>query len=175
VNYGGMGAAIGHEMTHGFDDQGRQFDAQGNLRDWWTPADSKAFDQRARLVQKQFDSYVVLDSLHVNGKLTLGEDIADLGGLKIAYEALERSFSGKRPASIDGFTPEQRFFLSWAQVWRTKDRPEAERQQVLTDPHAPARWRVNGPLANMPEFAKAFGCKAGDPMVRPDSLRPQIW
>jgi len=175
VNYGGMGAAIGHEMTHGFDDQGRQFDSQGNLRDWWTPADSKAFDQRARLVQNQFDSYVVLDSLHVNGKLTLGEDIADLGGLKIAYEALERSFSGKRPPPIDGFTPEQRFFLSWAQVWRTKARPEAERQQVLTDPHAPARWRVNGPLANMPEFAKAFGCRSGDPMVRPDSLRPQIW
>jgi len=175
VNYGGMGAAIGHEMTHGFDDQGRQFDAGGNLKDWWTPADSKSFDQRALLVQRQFDSYVVLDSLHVNGKLTLGEDIADLGGLKIAYEALERSFSGKRPAPIDGFTPEQRFFLSWAQVWRTKTRPEAERQQVLTDPHAPARWRVNGPLANMPEFAAAFGCKAGDQMVRADSLRPQIW
>jgi putative endopeptidase len=175
VNYGGMGAAIGHEMTHGFDDQGRQFDAGGNLKDWWTPTDSKSFDQRALLVQRQFDSYVVLDSLHVNGKLTLGEDIADLGGLKIAYEALERSFSGKRPAPIDGFTPEQRFFLSWAQVWRTKARPEAERQQVLTDPHAPARWRVNGPLANMPEFAAAFRCKAGDPMVRPDSLRPQIW
>jgi putative endopeptidase len=175
VNYGGMGAAIGHEMTHGFDDQGRQFDAHGNLEDWWTPADSKAFDQRALLVQQQFDSYVVLDSLHVNGKLTLGEDIADLGGLKIAYEALERSFSGKRPAAIDGFTPEQRFFLSWAQVWRTKARPEAERQQVLTDPHAPAHWRVNGPLANMPEFAKAFGCKGGELMVRPDSLRPQIW
>ncbi|MEP7067446.1 MAG: M13 family metallopeptidase, partial [Gemmatimonadota bacterium] len=166
VNYGGMGAAIGHEMTHGFDDEGRQFDARGNLTDWWTPLDSKAFDQRAHLVQQQFDSYVVLDSLHVNGKLTLGEDIADLGGLKIAYEALERSLSGKRPAPIDGFTPEQRFFLSWAQVWRTKSRPEAERQQVLTDPHAPARWRVNGPLANMPEFAKAFGCKSGDVMVR---------
>jgi putative endopeptidase len=175
VNYGGMGAAIGHEMTHGFDDQGRQFDAQGNLKDWWTPSDSKAFDQRASLVQRQFDSYVVLDSLHVNGKLTLGEDIADLGGLKIAYAALERSLSGKQPAPIDGFTPEQRFFLSWAQVWRTKSRPEAERQQVLTDPHAPARWRVNGPLANMPEFAAAFACKAGDQMVRPDSLRPQIW
>ncbi len=175
VNYGGMGAAIGHEMTHGFDDEGRQFDAQGNLVDWWTPADTKAFDQRALLVQNQFDSYVVLDSLHVNGKLTLGEDIADLGGLKIAYEALERSFSGKRPAPIDGFTPEQRFFLSWAQVWRSKDRPEAERQQVLTDPHAPSHWRVNGPLANMPEFKAAFGCKAGDQMVRPDSLRPQIW
>jgi putative endopeptidase len=175
VNYGGMGAAIGHEMTHGFDDQGRQFDAQGNLQDWWTGADTKAFTQRATLVSQQFDSYVVLDSLHVNGKLTLGEDIADLGGLKIAYEALERSISGKRPAPIDGFTPEQRFFLSWAQVWRRKMRPEAERQQVLTDPHAPSHWRTNGPLANMPEFAAAFGCKGGEAMVRPDSLRPQIW
>jgi putative endopeptidase len=175
VNYGGMGAAIGHEMTHGFDDQGRQFDAAGNLRDWWTASDSKAFDQRATLVQKQFDSYVVLDSLHVNGKLTLGEDIADLGGLKIAYEAMERSISGKRPPLIDGFTPEQRFFLSWAQIWRRKARPEAERQQALTDPHAPSHWRVNGPISNMPEFAKAFGCKAGEMMVRADSLRPQIW
>ena len=175
VNYGGMGAAIGHEMTHGFDDQGRQFDAAGNLRDWWTASDSRAFDQRAALVQQQFDSYVVLDSLHVNGKLTLGEDIADLGGLKIAYEALERSFAGQRPPMIDGFTPEQRFFLSWAQVWRRKARPEADRQQVLTDPHAPSHWRVNGPLSNMPDFAKAFGCKPGEMMVRGDSLRPQIW
>jgi putative endopeptidase len=175
VNYGGMGAAIGHEMTHGFDDQGRQFDAAGNLQDWWTASDTKAFDQRATLVQQQFDSYVVLDSLHVNGKLTLGEDIADLGGLKIAYEAMERSISGKRPPPIDGFTPEQRFFLSWAQIWRRKARPEAERQQVLTDPHAPSHWRVNGPLSNMPEFAKAFGCKSGETMVRADSLRPQIW
>jgi putative endopeptidase len=175
VNYGGMGAAIGHEMTHGFDDEGRQFDAQGNLKDWWTPADSKSFDARAELVSRQFDGYVIGDSLHVNGKLTLGEDIADLGGLKIAYAALERAIAGKRPAPIDGFTPEQRFFLSWAQVWRRKARPEAERQQVLTDPHAPSHWRVNGPLANMPEFAKAFGCTSSDAMVRPDSLRPQIW
>jgi putative endopeptidase len=175
VNYGGMGAAIGHEMTHGFDDEGRQFDAQGNLRDWWTPADSKAFDARAAQVEKQFDGYTVADSLHVNGKLTLGEDIADLGGLKIAYAALERSLAGKHPEAIDGFTPEQRFFLSWAQIWRSTTRPEAERQLVLTNPHAPAKWRVNGPLSNMPEFAKAFGCAAGTAMVRPDSLRPQIW
>ncbi len=175
VNYGGMGAAIGHEMTHAFDDEGRQFDAQGNLKDWWTPSDTKAFNTRATLVSQQFDSYVIGDSLNVNGKLTLGEDIADLGGLKIAFAALERSIAGKRHAPIDGFTPEQRFFLSWAQVWRRKARPEAERQQVLTDPHAPSRWRVNGPLGNMPEFAKAFGCKSGEPMVRADSLRPQIW
>jgi putative endopeptidase len=175
VNYGGMGAAIGHEMTHGFDDEGRQFDAQGNLKDWWTASDTKAFNERATQMEKQFDGYTVADSLHVNGKRTLGEDIADLGGLKIAYAAPERSLAGKHPEKIDGFTPEQRFFLSWAQIWRSKTRPEAERQQVLTDPHARARWRVNGPLSNMPEFAQAFRCKSGDAMVRPDSLRPQIW
>ena len=175
VNYGGMGAAIGHEMTHGFDDEGRQFDAQGNLKDWWTASDAKAFDERASQVEKQFDGYTIGDSLHVNGKLTLGEDIADLGGLKIAYAALERSLAGKQLQKIDGFTPEQRFFLSWAQIWRSKTRPEAERQLVLTNPHAPSKWRVNGPLSNMPEFANAFGCKSGDAMVRPDSLRPQIW
>ncbi len=177
VNYGGMGAVIGHEMTHGFDDQGRQFDAVGNLRDWWTAQDAAAYKARAQLVSDQFDGYTVLDSAtHVNGKLTLGENIADLGGLTIAYAAFQKSLAGKpRPANIDGFTPEQRFFLSWAQVWRESSRPEAARVQVNTNPHAPAQWRVNGPLANMPEFARAFGCKPGDPMVRPDSVRAQIW
>ena len=177
VNYGGMGAVIGHEMTHGFDDAGRQFDAQGNLRDWWTSADAAAYKSRAQLVSDQFDSYTVLDSAtHVNGKLTLGENIADLGGLTIAYAALEKSLAGKkRPAKIGGFTPEQRFFLSWAQVWREVMRPEQQRTLVNTNPHAPAQWRVNGPLSNMPEFAKAFGCKPGDPMVRPEAVRAQIW
>jgi putative endopeptidase len=177
VNYGGMGAVIGHEMTHGFDDQGRQFDAQGNLRDWWTPADASAYKTRAQLVSDQFDAYTVVDSAtHVNGKLTLGENIADLGGLTIAYAAFQKSLAGKpRPANIDGFTPEQRFFLSWAQVWREAMRPEQQRVLVNTNPHAPAQWRVNGPLSNMPEFAKAFGCKAGDPMVRADAIRAQIW
>jgi putative endopeptidase len=177
VNYGGMGAVIGHEMTHGFDDQGRQFDATGNLRDWWTAQDASAYKTRAQLVSDQFDSYTVVDSAtHVNGKLTLGENIADLGGLTIAYAALQKSMAGKpRPANIDGFTPEQRFFLSWAQVWRQAIRPERQRTLVNTNPHAPAQWRVNGPLANMPEFAKAFGCRAGDLMVRSDSVRAQIW
>jgi len=176
VNYGGIGAVIGHEMTHGFDDQGRQFDAQGNLRDWWTPADAAEYKKRAKLVEEQFDSYIGVDTMHVNGKLTLDENIADLGGLKIAYAAYQRTLAGKpAPAKIDGFTGDQRFFLSWAQVWRQLQRPEAIRRQLLTDPHAPGEWRVNGPLSNLPEFAAAFGCKAGDPMVRPDSLRAQIW
>jgi putative endopeptidase len=177
VNYGGMGAVIGHEMTHGFDDQGRQFDAAGNLRDWWTPQDAAAYKTRAQLVSDQFDAYTVLDSAtHVNGKLTLGENIADLGGLTIAYAAFQKSLAGKpRPANIDGFTADQRFFLSWAQVWRQSMRPEQSRLLVNVDPHAPSVWRVNGPLSNMPEFAKAFGCKPGDPMVRSDALRAQIW
>jgi putative endopeptidase len=177
VNYGGMGAVIGHEMTHGFDDQGRQFDAVGNLRDWWTPEDATRFRARADLVARQFDSYTVVDSVtHVSGRGTLGEDIADLGGLKIAYAAFQRSLAGKpHPAAIDGLTAEQRFFLAWAQIWRNKSTDQALRTQVMTDPHAPARWRVMGPLSNLPEFAQAFTCKAGDPMVRPDSLRASIW
>ncbi|HEY6223962.1 MAG TPA: M13 family metallopeptidase, partial [Gemmatimonadales bacterium] len=177
VNYGGMGAVIGHEMTHGFDDQGRQFDPAGNLRDWWTAEDASRFRARADLVVKQFDSYTVVDSsTHVNGRLTLGEDIADLGGLKIAYAAFQRSLAGNpHPQPIDGLTAEQRFFLAWAQIWRSKSTDRYLRNQVTIDPHAPARWRVMGPLSNLPEFAAAFHCKAGDVMVRPDSLRAEIW
>ena len=177
VNYGAMGTVIGHEMTHGFDDEGRQFDAAGDLRDWWTPADAAKYDARAQRVAGQFNGYTVVDgATHVNGKLTLGEDIADLGGLKVAYEALESDLTAAgRPGLIDGFTPEQRFFLSYAQVWRMVARPEYLRLQVNTDPHAPWMWRVNGPLSNMPEFAKAFGCSTGTPMVRPDTLRAEIW
>jgi putative endopeptidase len=177
VNYGGMGAVIGHEMTHGFDDQGRQFDAAGNLRDWWTRQDAERFKQRASLVARQFDAYTVVDSAtHVNGRLTLGEDIADLGGLKIAYAAFQRSLVGKpRPPDIDGLSPEQRFFLAWAQIWRAKSTDQYLRNQVTVDPHAPARWRVMGPLSNLKEFADAFGCKAGDAMVRADSLKAAVW
>src|SRR5213080_2513847 len=177
VNYGGMGAVIGHEMTHGFDDQGRQFDAVGNLRDWWTADDAERFKERAGRVVQQFDAYTVVDSgTHVNGRLTLGEDIADLGGLRIAYAAFQRSLAGlARPPDIDGLTPEQRFFLAWAQIWRSKATDQFLRNQVTVDPHAPARWRVMGPLSNLPEFARAFHCGEGDPMVRPDSLRAQIW
>ena len=175
MNYGGIGAVIGHEMTHGFDDRGRQFDAKGNLRDWWTEDDATRYKQRANRVADQFSSYTVLDTIHLNGRLTLGENIADLGGVAVAYAALERALAGKPRTKIDGFTPEQRFFLSWAQVWRNLDRPEALRTQVQTDPHSPAEWRVNGPLSNLPEFAKAFGCKPGDAMVRPDSTQARIW
>ncbi|HXT15749.1 MAG TPA: M13 family metallopeptidase [Gemmatimonadaceae bacterium] len=177
VNYGAMGAVIGHEMSHGFDDQGRRFDAQGNLRDWWTKEDADKYNAQAQRVIDQFNAYTVVDATtHVNGKLTLGENIGDLGGLKIAYLAMERALAKNgRPGKIDGFTPEQRFFLGWAQAWRTLQRDESAKAQVNTDPHAPAKWRVNGPLSNMPEFARAFGCKDGDPMVRPANLRAQIW
>jgi putative endopeptidase len=176
VNYGGMGAVIGHEITHGFDDEGRQFDAEGNLSGWWDSSDARAFDARARVLERQADDYVAVDSLHVNGKLTLGENIADLGGLLIAYGAYERSLEGKpAPPRIDGLTGDQRFFLGWAQIWRTKIRPEFSRMLLTVDPHGPAAFRVNGPLSNMPAFAKAFECKAGEPMVRGDSARVQIW
>ncbi|HET7456267.1 MAG TPA: M13 family metallopeptidase [Gemmatimonadaceae bacterium] len=176
VNYGGMGAVIGHEISHGFDDQGRQFDAQGLLRDWWTAQDAAGFTTRAKLVSDQADAFVAVDTLKVNGRLTLGENLADLAGLTIAYAAFEKSLEGKpRPANIDGFTPEQRFFLGWAQIWRETNRPEYTRLLVSTDPHAPGRFRTNGPLSNMPEFARAWGCKPGDPMVRSDSVRAQIW
>jgi putative endopeptidase len=175
VNYGGVGAVIGHEMTHGFDDEGRQFDAQGNLRDWWTAEDGAGFQQRAGLIISQFDHYVAIDTLHVNGSLTQGENIADLGGLKVAFAALERSLQGKPRPAIDGFTPEQRFFLAWARIWAENRQPALARQLVLVDPHAPDKWRVDGPLSNMPEFAAAFHCQASDPMVRPADQRVSIW
>ena len=181
VNYGAIGAVIGHEMSHGFDDQGRQYDAQGNLRDWWTPEDATKYKAAAQRIVEQFDAYTVIDSAtHVNGRLTLGENIGDFGGLTVAYAALQKALAAKRARgeaipAIDGFTPEQRFFLSWAQIWREVQRPEAQRLQVATNPHAPGKWRVNGPLSNMPEFKQAWGCKDGDRMVRPDSLRARIW
>lgn len=173
VNYGGMGAVIGHEITHGFDDSGSQFDAQGNLRNWWTPEDRKNFDQRATCVQQQFDSYEVEPGLHENGKLVLGESIADLGGLAISYAAYEKSLEGKARQNIDGFTPEQRFFLGWAQVWGANVRPEYARLLANTNPHPLPRFRANGPLSNMEAFAKAFGCKRGDAMIREKACR--IW
>jgi putative endopeptidase len=176
VNYGAMGAVIGHEMSHGFDDQGRQFDARGNLRDWWTSEDAAKYKTQAQRVVEQFDAYTVVDSAtHVKGQLTLGENIGDLGGLTIAYAAMQKAYAGKPKTKIDGFTPEQRFFLAWAQVWREQTRPEALRNLVLTNPHAPAEWRVNGPLSNMPEFRAAWGCKDGDTMVRPEDKRARIW
>ena len=179
VNYGGMGAVIGHEITHGFDDQGRQYDSEGNLKDWWTKEDADKFNQRADMVGKQYSAFQPLDSVYVNGKLTMGENLADLGGLTIAYSALQKQLKKQYPAGnypkYDGLTPEQRFFLSWAQVWRTNARPEYLRQQVLTDPHSPAQFRTNGPLMNMPQFYEAFGCKEDAKMVRAQTDRTKIW
>ena len=176
VNYGAIGMVIGHEMTHGFDDEGCQYDADGNLKDWWTEADRKAYTSRTDLVVAQYDALETLPGVHLNGKLTLGENIADLGGLKIAFAALQKSLEGKpRPAAIDGFTPEQRFFLGYAQSWHFQAREEAARMRAVVDPHSPARARVNAPLANLPEFAEAFGCKEEGPMHRPADQRPAIW
>jgi putative endopeptidase len=175
LNYGAIGAVIGHEMTHGFDDRGRQFDANGNMRDWWTASDASRYKERADKVEEQFDAYTVLDSLHLNGRVTLGENIADLGGLAVAYAAFQKATAGKPRVQVDGLWPEQRFFLAWARVWRTLDTPEQLRTQVETDPHSPAEWRVNGPLSNLDEFAKAFGCKDGDRMVRKAEARARIW
>ncbi len=175
-NYGAIGAVIGHEMTHGFDDQGNKFDKVGNLKNWWTPEDKKNFDERAACIVNQFDSYEVEKGLHENGKLVSGESIADLGGLTIAFRAYRKSLEGKpKPPVIDGFTPEQRFFLGYAHVWATNMRPELARLQTNVDPHPLAHFRVNGPLSNMPAFAKAFQCKPDDPMVRPAKERCQIW
>lgn len=174
INYGAIGGVIGHEISHGFDDSGSRFDADGNLKMWWTADDRKKFEERAACVVKQFGEYEVQPGLFIDGKLTLGENIGDFAGLTIAYEAFKKSMEGKpRPENIDGFTPEQRFFLGWAQVWAGKYTPEAERLQVKTNTHSLPRWRVNGPLSNMPQFAQAFGCKQGQPMVRSEMC--QIW
>ncbi len=175
LNYGGMGAVIGHEMSHGFDDQGARFDAEGNLVDWWTPIDFKNFKERTDCVVHQFDSYEAEPGLHLQGKLVVGESVADLGGLTLAYKAFQKAQAGKIAKPIDGFTPEQRFFLGWAQVWASSIRPEEARRRVVTDPHPLSRFRVNGPLSNMAQFAAAFQCKEGEPMVRPADKRCQIW
>jgi predicted metalloendopeptidase len=176
VNYGGIGAVIGHEMTHGFDDQGRQYDAQGNLADWWTPVSASRFTERSSGIVKQFSGYVAVDDLHINGALTQGENIADLGGVKLAYAALQTALKQHPQAGkIDGYTPTQRFFLSWAKVWHTNQRPEQERLQINTDPHSPAQFRVNGPLSNLAEFYEAFGIPAGSPMRRSEADRVEIW
>lgn len=174
-NYGNTGATIGHELTHGFDDEGRQFDADGNLKDWWTAQDENNFLARSAMIEKQFDEFVPIDSIHINGKLTAGENIADLGGLKIAYRALHQAIASKDPGPIDGFTPDQRFFIAYAQSERENIRPEKLRLQLATDPHAPAKFRVLGPLANLPEFPKAFACPARRSALRPEPLRVDIW
>ena len=173
-NYGGIGAVIGHEITHGFDDQGAQFDLHGNLKNWWKPEDLKNFKERGECIAKQFDGYVVEGGLHMNGKLVEGESIADLGGVTLAFAAYQKSIEGKtRENDASGFTPEQRFFLGFARDWQASQRPEVERLQANTDPHPLPRFRVRGPVSNMAEFAKAFGCKKGDAMVRDNACK--IW
>lgn len=181
INYGGIGAVIGHEASHGFDDQGSKFDGAGNQVDWWTPADRKAFEARTGKLVQQFDGYRPLPDhpeLHVNGKLTLGENIGDLGGINAAYDALQLALAKKPEEAarkIDGYTQDQRFFLNWARVWRGSIREEQARLFLNTDPHAPMRFRAIGAPSNMPAFAQAFSCKAGDAMVRPDEQRVEIW
>jgi Predicted metalloendopeptidase len=173
VNFGGIGAVIGHELTHGFDDQGRQFDAKGNLDDWWTEADAKEFERRADCVSKEYGEFTAVGDLKLNGKLTLGENVADNGGLRIAYMALLDTLTGKKQQKLEGFTPEQRLFLGFGQIWCTNATDESLRLRAQTDPHSPGRYRVNGTVSNMPEFQKAFACKAGQPMVRANAC--SVW
>ena len=175
LNYGGIGAVIGHEIMHGFDDQGSQFDAKGNNANWWTDADKSAFKERTGKLVKQFDDYVALDNLHVKGELTLGENIGDLGGITIALDALQRDLMNKKVALIDGFSQDQRFFLNFATIWRNNMRPETMKVRLNTDPHSPSMFRANGAPSNMDQFADAFQCKPGDAMVRSGDKKVVIW
>ncbi|HSH64726.1 MAG TPA: M13 family metallopeptidase [Bacteroidia bacterium] len=176
VNYGSMGAVIGHELTHGFDDQGAQFDSDGNLKNWWTKEDKERFDAKTEKLSKQFDQYIAVEDVHVKGALTLGENIADLGGLTLAYYAFKKSLEGNPvPPKIDGFTAEQRLFMAWAQVWRANARPEFLKNLVQTDPHSPEHIRANAAPSNMKEFYDAFGVKEGDSMYRSEGDRVEIW
>ncbi len=177
LNFGAIGMVVGHELTHGFDDEGRQFDADGNLRDWWSPPVGAEFDRRAACVEKQYDDYVPIDDLHIKGKLTLGENIADLGGMKLSYVSFELA-EKEHPTTppMAGFSPEQQFFLGFAQAWCSNDRPETLRLLVATNPHSPARFRVMGPAFEPAgEFASAFQCKEGSAMVRPADKRCTVW
>jgi putative endopeptidase len=175
INYGGIGMVIGHEITHGFDDYGRHYDAEGNLRDWWQEEDARRYGERASSIEKQYGGYVAVDDLKLNGKLTLGENIADIGGLKLAFLAFEKAAARQPSQAIDGLTPEQRFFVSFAQVWRTKVRDEQGRVLAVSDPHSPPRWRVTGSLSHQPAFAAAFGCKTGDAMLRGEESPAEVW
>ncbi len=177
ADYGAIGSIIGHEMVHGFDNTGRQYDETGSLRDWWLPHDAARFDSLASLIVKQFDEYTVLDgAARVNGRLTLSENLSDLGGVRVAYRAMRRALeAGEVPPVVEGLTADQRFFLAYARAFRQVARPEALHGLVVEGPHSPMQWRVNGPLSNMPEFRAAWGCRAGDAMVRPDSVRVQVW
>jgi predicted metalloendopeptidase len=177
VNFGGIGLVIGHELTHGFDDRGRKYDPQGNLRDWWTAEDAKEFEKRVSCIADEYSNFVAVDDLKLNGRLTLGENTADNGGARVALMALEHMIaedkSGKAAEKVDGYTPEQRFFLGFGRVWCEKRRPELARSQVLTNSHSPGKWRVNGVVQNMPEFQQAWGCKAGQPMVSANACH--VW
>ena len=175
ANYGGIGAVIGHEIGHGFDDQGRKFDAEGNLRDWWTEEDAARFDERKNMLAAQYDGYEVLDGLTINGQFTSGENIGDLGGLGIAYKAYRLSLDGEEAPVIDGFTGDQRFFLGWAQVWRAKARDEEAKRLLTIDPHSPPKFRANGAAVNVPEFYQAFDVREGDGMYLPPQERVKIW
>jgi predicted metalloendopeptidase len=175
VNYGGIGAVIGHEMTHGFDDGGRQYDGQGNLTDWWTPDSAARFKARSAAIVKQFNGYFPIENVHINGELTQGENIADLGGIRMAYAALQKALTGQPREKVDGFTPEQRFFLSFASMYAVKATPEEQLRRLRVDPHSPGEYRVMGPLSNMDEFANAFSVPEGAPMRRPAADRFTIW
>ncbi|GAB3989474.1 M13 family peptidase [Spirosoma daeguense] len=175
INYGAIGVVIGHEMTHLFDDQGRQYDASGNLRDWWTKQDAERFNKKSQVVVNQFNTFTVLDNLHVNGRLTLGENLADLGGITLAYQAFKLTKQGQGSDKIDGFTPDQRFFLGLAQVWRSKARDEAVRAWITTDPHSPDKFRVNGPLANFEPFYRAFNVKPGQKLYKSEVDQAKVW
>ena len=174
-NYGIMGAIIGHELTHGFDDQGAQFDADGNLKMWWSKTDYENFKAKTKLIIEQFNGYVAIDTLHVNGELTQGENIADLGGLTMSYYAYKKSLNGAKSPIMAGFTGEQRFFIAWAQGWKTLMRDASLKQQIATNPHSPGNFRAIAPLSNMTEFYEAFGVKEGDGMYRPADKRVNIW
>ncbi|MBS0465251.1 MAG: M13 family metallopeptidase, partial [Proteobacteria bacterium] len=176
VAYGYVAAGtIGHEITHGFDDEGRKFDAHGNLTDWWTAEDAKSFQQRADVLVKQFDAYEPIPGIHINGKASLGENIADFGGVLLGLDAFKKTQQYKDGKTIGGLTPTQRFFLGYALGWMTQQREQSLRQHLLADVHAPAKWRVLGPLSNIPAFYEAFGVKPGDPMWRPADQRASIW
>jgi putative endopeptidase len=175
LNYGAIGSVIGHEITHGFDDQGAKFDAKGNMKNWWTAKDKSQFEKRTSVLKKQFDRYTVADGMKVNGALTLGENVADLGGASIAFDAYQLRLAKTDRTDIDGFTPEQRFFLAFALFERENTRPEFQKMQVLTDPHSPGIFRINGPASNLHEFYEAFGVKKGDKLYRTPKDRAKIW
>jgi putative endopeptidase len=175
VNYGGIGAVIGHEMSHGFDDSGSKYDADGTLRNWWTEADKTKFEAKTVALVKQFDEYTILDTIHVNGKLTIGENIGDLGGLNVAYEAFKMTNQGQSKEKMDGFTPDQRFFLSWAQVWRGNILPETANQLIVTDNHSPGEFRTIGAPVNMDAWYDAFDVKPGDKLYKKPEDRIRIW